>query len=144
MVMLICRCVFKRVVLHWHAAGLANWLETAVQMRTRSWTYRFMKQVDLSIVLSRYNRADAEKIFSRRIRVVSNGIPDPCPDFERSVLARRKARFAARKKLLSGRPLAAEDLLNAGQNPNVVNVLYLAHCTREKGVFDTVAGVALA
>jgi glycosyltransferase involved in cell wall biosynthesis len=144
MVMLICRRFFKRVVLHWHAAGLANWLETVVQMRTRSWTYRFMKQVDLSIVLSQYNRADAEKIYSRQIRVVSNGIPDPCPEFDRQVLARRRARFAARRKLLSGQALTEEDIQHTGGNPNVVRVLYLAHCTREKGLFDTVSGVALA
>src|SRR5436309_8554848 len=31
MVMFICRPFFKRIVLHWHAAGLAKWLETAVQ-----------------------------------------------------------------------------------------------------------------
>jgi glycosyltransferase involved in cell wall biosynthesis len=144
MVMFLCRLFFKRTVLHWHAAGLAKWLEMVVQMRTRSVTYRFMKRVDLSIVLSRYNRADAEKLFSRRIRVVSNGIPDPCPDFPGTVLARRKARFAARKKLLSGKALSAQDLLHTGEKPNVVQVLYLAHCTREKGLFDTLAGVALA
>lgn len=144
MVMLICRRFFKNVVLHWHAAGLAHWLETVMQMRTRSWTYRFMKKVDLSIVLSQYNRADAEKLFSRQIRVVSNGIPDPCPDFDRPVLARRKARFAARRKLLSGQALTEDDIQHTGGNPNVVRVLYLAHCTREKGLFDTVAGVALA
>src|SRR5689334_15802294 len=56
MVMLICRPFFRRIILHWHAAGLAKWLETSVQMRSRSLTYHFMKQVDLSIVLSRYNR----------------------------------------------------------------------------------------
>ena len=144
LVMLMCRPVFKKIILHWHAAGLANWLETSVQMRTRSWTYHFLRQVDLSIVLSQYNRADAEKIFSRQIRVVSNGIPDPCPDFERQVLPRRKARFAARRKLLSGQTLTEDDVQHTGGNPNIVRVLYLAHCTREKGLFDTVSGVVLA
>src|SRR6266576_406635 len=94
-VMMICRCFFKRVILHWHAAGLAKWLETVMQMRSRSVTYHFMKQVDLSIVLSRYDRADAEKLVSREIKVVSNGIPDPCADFMQEVLPRRHARFAA-------------------------------------------------
>ncbi len=143
-VMLICRRFFKRVVLHWHAAGLAKWLEVVVTMRSRSLTYRLMKQVDLSIVLSKYNRADAEKIFSRQVRVVSNGIPDPCPGFTAEVLPRRKARFAARRKLLSGATLAAAEAQDAGGDPQQVRVLYLAHCTREKGLFDTVDGVALA
>src|ERR1035441_5895010 len=115
-----------------------------VAMRSRSLTYRLMKQVDLSIVLSRYNRADAEKLFSRKIRVVSNGIPDPCPRFATEVLPRRKARFAARRKLLSGQILEAADLRNTGGDPERITILYLAHCTREKGLFDTVAAVALA
>ena len=143
-VMLLCRRFFKRVILHWHAAGLAKWLETMVQLRSRSLTYHFMKQVDLSIVLSRYNRADAEKLISRQIRVVSNGIPDPCPDFARQVLPLRQARFAARKKLLSGEALTEDESRAAGGDAQVVKVLYLAHCTREKGLFETMAGVNLA
>jgi glycosyltransferase involved in cell wall biosynthesis len=143
-VMLICRPFFKRVILHWHAAGLAKWLELVVTMRFRSLTYRLMRQVDLSIVLSKYNRADAEKIFSRQVRIVSNGIPDPCPRFTKEVLPRRKARHAARCKLMSGTPLDAADLQDTGGDPQEIRVLYLAHCTREKGLFDTLAGVALA
>ena len=144
MVMLICRPFFKRIILHWHAAGLAKWLELVVTMRWRSITYRLLKQVDLSIVLSKYNRADAEKLFSRQIRVVSNGIPDPCPAFAEEVLPRRKARFAARRKLLSSQPLEAADAQHVGGDPHLIRVLYLAHCTREKGLFDTLDAVALA
>jgi glycosyltransferase involved in cell wall biosynthesis len=144
MVMFLCRPFFKRVILHWHAAGMAKWLETAVQMRWRATTYRAMKDVDLSIVLSHYNRADAEKLFPKRIRVVSNGIPDPCPDFERAVLPRRKARFHARSKLLTGQPLTEAESKAAGNDPHILHVLYLAHCMREKGLFDTLAGIQLA
>jgi glycosyltransferase involved in cell wall biosynthesis len=144
LVMLICRRVFKKVVLHWEAAGLANWLETAVPMRTRSWTYHFLKQIDLSVILSQYNRADAEKIFSRQIKVVNNGIPDPCPEFERQLWPRRKARFAARRKMLAGQTLAEDDLQHTGGSPNVVRVLFLALCTRGKGLFDAISGAALA
>ena len=144
MVMLLCRRFFKKIILHWHAAGLAKWLETAVQIRSRSLTYRFMKQVDLSIVLSRYNRADAEKLFAQDIKVVSNGIPDPCPEFTRQIQPHRHARSVARRKLLAGESLTAEQLAQAGPNPQMVTVLYLAHCTREKGLFDTMDGVELA
>jgi glycosyltransferase involved in cell wall biosynthesis len=143
-VMWICRRFFKRVILHWHAAGLAKWLELVVGMRSRSLTYRLMQQVDLSIVLSKYNRADAEKLFSRQIKVVSNGIPDPCPRFAQEVLPRRKARFAARVKLLSGQTPGAEDLRDADGDPQLVKILYLAHCTREKGLFDTLTAGAIA
>ncbi|HOX56953.1 MAG TPA: glycosyltransferase [Candidatus Paceibacterota bacterium] len=144
LVMLLCRRFFKRVILHWHAAGLAKWLELVVTMRWRTLTYWLMKQVDLSIVLSKYNRADAEKLFSRQIRVVSNGIPDPCPRFADEVWPRRKARFAARRKLLAGQALDATDADHTGGEPQLVRILYLAHCTREKGLFDSMDAVALA
>lgn len=144
LVMLLCRPFFKRVILHWHAAGLAKWLETCAQIRSRSLTYSVMKNVDLSVVLSKYNRADAEKLFPKKIAVVSNGIPNPCPDFELEILPARRARLAARQKLLSGQTLAPDEQSRAGGDPHLVRVLYLAHCTREKGAFDAMAGVALA
>jgi glycosyltransferase involved in cell wall biosynthesis len=137
-VMALCRPFFKRVILHWHAAGLAKWLETSVQIRARAFTYHFLKQVDLSIVLSKYNRADAEKLFSRQIRVVGNGIPDPCPDYDKNVLPRQRLRRQNREKLLQGQ------LKDPDPEANIVRVAFLAHCTREKGVFDTARGVILA
>ena len=36
LVMLFCRPFFKNIILHWHAAGLAKWLETAAQIRSRA------------------------------------------------------------------------------------------------------------
>jgi glycosyltransferase involved in cell wall biosynthesis len=142
LVMFILRPFFKRVILHWHAAGLAKWLEMVVQMRSRSLTYRLMKQVDLSIVLSKYNQADAEKIFSQRIKVVSNGIPDPCPGYSEEVLPTREARLRARLALKNGAPIEGARLRN-GEDPRVVKVLYLAHCTHEKGLFDALAGIRI-
>ena len=68
MVLLLCRPFYKRVILHWHAAGLGKWLETSVQIRHRSATYRFLKNVDLSVVLSNYNRAGEAKHFPRNRR----------------------------------------------------------------------------
>jgi len=144
LVMSICRPFFRKVVLHWHAAGLAKWLETVALKRTRAITYRLMKGVDLSIVLSKCNAPDAEKLWPRQIEVVPNGIPDPCPDFQTDVLPRRLARTAARKKLLAGQNLTSADLNNTGGDPEVFKVLFLAHCTRDKGLFDTLDGVALA
>lgn len=144
LVMLICRPFFKRIILHWHAAGLAKWLETSVQIRTRAITYRAFKQPDLSIVISKYNLADAEKLLSQRIRDVDYGIPDPCPDFEKEILPRRQARFAARKKLLENECLRTGDLENTGGDPQTVRVLYLAHYMREKGLFAAAEAVVLA
>jgi glycosyltransferase involved in cell wall biosynthesis len=135
LVMLFCRPIFKRIILHWHAAGLAKWLETSASISSRTATYRLFKPVDLSIVLSRYNFADAEKLLSHRVRVVNNGIPDPCPDFDQTLLPRREADFEARKKIFAGEVPAA---------PVTVRVLFLAHCTREKGIFAAAEGVLRA
>jgi glycosyltransferase involved in cell wall biosynthesis len=144
LIMLICRPFFKKIILHWHAAGLAKWLETSVQIRTRAITYHLFKPVDLSIVLSRYNATDVQKFLSRRIEVVNNGIPDPCPDFEAAILPRRHARFAARTKLLAGESLNAGERAAAGENPAMINVLFLANGLREKGLFATMHGVVIA
>ncbi len=131
LVMLLCRPFFRKIILHWHAAGLAKWLETSVQIRTRAMTYRLFKPVDLSIVLSRFNYADAEKLLSDRVRVVNNGIPDPCPDFEKSILPQRRDRFAGRARIFA----------EPNGEPVMVKVLFLAHCTREKGIFAAAEAV---
>ncbi len=144
LVMFFCRPFYKKIILHWHAAGLAKWLETRVQMRSRVITYNRMRDVDLSIVLSRYNRADAEKLLPKQIRVVSNGIPDPCPNFDTEILPRRRARFIARTKLSAGQSLTAAETAGAGGDPQFFKVLYLAHCTAEKGLFDSIKAVRQA
>jgi glycosyltransferase involved in cell wall biosynthesis len=144
LVMFLCRPFFKRVIFHWHGSGLAKWLETIVQVRSRSITYRLMKKADLSIVLSDAGRSDAQKQLPVRIAVVGNGIPDPCPDFVRSVLPRRQARVAARRMLCARRELPAELGQAAGEKPQELKVLFLGHCTEDKGLFDAVQGAILA
>lgn len=141
MVMMLCRPFFPKIILHWHAAGLSKWLETALQIRARSFTYKCLKQADLSIILSRHNRADAEKLLPQRIELVPNGIPDPCPDFEMAILPYRLARQEARRRIRAGENASP---LTTGSASNVFQVLYLAHCTRDKGVFDAIAGVLKA
>lgn len=135
LIMMFCRPFFKRVILHWHAAGLGKWMETSTALASRAMTYRLFRPVDLSIVLSRYNFADAEKLLSRTIRVVSNGIPDPCPDFNETLLHLRLDQLAVRKQIFAGEMPAAAV---------TVNVLFLAHCTGEKGIFAAAEGVVRA
>ncbi len=144
LVMFLCRPFFKRVVLHWHAAGLGKWLEREVQIRTRSLTFLAYKHVDLSIVLSHFNLSDAEKLLPKRVLKVPNGIPDPCPDYETLVLPRRRARLTVRRKLLAGEPPSPADLAMAGDRPEVIKVLFLGHCMRQKGLFDALEAVELA
>jgi glycosyltransferase involved in cell wall biosynthesis len=76
LVMLICRPFFQRVIFHWHNAGLAKWLETSAQIRTRSFTYRLMKDASLSIVPSEANRPDAEKLLPLRMVTLADNDVD--------------------------------------------------------------------
>ncbi len=141
MVMSLCRPFFPKIILHWHAAGLSKWIETSVQIRARSFTYRCMKQADLSVILSRHNRADAEKLLPQKIELVANGIPDPCPDFDTAILPLRLARQEIRRQIRAGKTVAQS---GDASDPHTFEVLYLAHCTRDKGVFDAIAGALKA
>ncbi|MEI8234537.1 MAG: glycosyltransferase family 4 protein [Verrucomicrobiota bacterium] len=135
MVMLLCRPFFPRLILHWHASGLGDWLEQNGCALERWITHALLGRPSLSIALAEASSRDARWLHSRRIAIVPNGIPDPCPAFDREILPCRKARAAERR----GRSADAA----AVEAPPVFRVLYLAHCTREKGLFDTLEGIAL-
>jgi glycosyltransferase involved in cell wall biosynthesis len=140
LVMLVCRPFYKHVIFNWRAVGLGKWLEVAVPPPIRSFTYRLMRDADLSIVLSDLNRHDAEKLTARRIITVVGGIPDPCPQFETELHPRRVARVQTWQSILSSDPAAR----SAPDSDKTVNVLYLALVSREKGVFDAVESIAQA
>ena len=144
LVMLVCRPFFKKLILHWHAAGLAKWLEMENSIQYRAITWRMFRPVDLSIVLSRFNQGDGQKLLSGKTMVLGNGIPDPCSDFMATMLPRRRARLAARVRLLAGKSLQPSETAAAGGAPQIVKILYLAHCMRKKGLFDAVEAVRLA
>jgi len=128
-VMLLCRPFFAKCVFHWHAAGLARWLNEASSSLQREFSRRLLAGAALSIVLSQYNRSDAEFFQARRIEVIPNGIPDPCPEFAAEVLPARRSRLSQRKSAVSG---------------SHFRVLYIGLCLREKGLFDAIEAVRLA
>jgi len=136
LVLALCRPFFRRTIFHWHATGLGEWLAEEARPWERWVSRRVYAHADLSIVLRRFNRRDGEALDSRRIEIVPNGIPDPCPEFERDILPRRLARLADRQALLAGQ---------ATTNPaaGVFNLLYVGLCYREKGLFDAVEAIAL-
>jgi glycosyltransferase involved in cell wall biosynthesis len=141
-VMLLCRPFFKRIIFHWHAAGLTEWVQETPQL-LRWITQRLLGRPDLSIVLSGYNRRDGEWLRSRNVEIVHNGIPDPCPGFENEIQPRRVARTEARGKLTAGKALDGQERSRAGTDPEMIKLLYLSHCSREKGLFDALEAVAL-
>lgn len=136
LVMLLCRPFFRTLTLHWHAAGLGEWLATQARPWERALTRRLLGRPDLSLVLAGANRRDAEVLGSRRIEVVPNGIPDPCPDFDSAALPWREAKAAARRRWLAGE--TPDDPGGAAE----FHICFLGLCCREKGLFDALDAVA--
>ncbi len=137
LVMAWCRPFFPRLVFHWHAGGLAQWLQTRATAPERGLTRRLLGRHDLSLVLRPFHRRDADFLGARRVEVIPNGLPDPCPDFETTLLPARRSAAAARLRALrAGAGHAGE--------PEVVRVLFLSLLRPEKGVFDALEAVALA
>lgn len=77
LVMALCRPFYRRLVLHWHAAGLAELLQSAPVGVEALITRLLLGRADLAIVLASSLRADADSLDAKRIAVVHNGVPDP-------------------------------------------------------------------
>ncbi len=125
-VLLLVRPWFRQTIFHWHAVGLGEWLESSARPWERWITRRLLGRVDLAITLSAFNSPDALRLHPSRSEVVANGVPDPCPDFNAVLAVNRRQRALERR---SG---------------GIVRVLFLAHCTRDKGVFDALEAIAQA
>ena len=130
-VMALCRPFFPRLILHWHSSGLGDWLERSGTRMERAITQALLGRPNLSVVLSRVGLQDAQWIRSEKAVIVPNGIPDPCPNFTSELLCLRQERA---RRLQTPEPAVV---------PLVWRVLFLAHCIREKGLFDSSEGVAL-
>lgn len=115
-VMLLCRPFFRALVLHFHSGGLGDWLERRASAPERGLTRWLLGRAALAIVLGENLRSDASTLDAKRIAIVRNGIPDPCPGFV------RPPRPAAR-------PLTA---------------LFVGLLQSDKGVRDAIAAVGLA
>ncbi len=135
-VMALCRPFFPKLVLHWHALGVSSWLEREGWWFERVISRCLLGRPQLSVVLSASGRGDADWLRSERVEIVHNGIPDPCPDFDQSLMPERQRRLQARLRKQRGEEVAAAD-----EEP--FRLLFLAHCIREKGLFDALEGVAI-
>lgn len=113
--LLLCRPFFSGLILHWHAVGLGEWLDSHANAFERWLAHRLLGGAALSLVLAPQVADDARRLHPRRIAVVPNGVPDPA--------AHSPARTAP------------------GESP--CRVLYLGLCCRSKGTFDLVAAHAL-
>jgi len=133
-VLLLCKPVFHHLIFHWHSAGLGEWIEK--QPGWMQWfTHLALGHADVSISLGRFNELDAARFHPQRSVILPNGIPDPCPNFEQ--VARDRAQRLRQRLPAWNEP--AEVVM-----PVPVRVLFLSLCSREKGLFDTIHGVAQA
>jgi glycosyltransferase involved in cell wall biosynthesis len=135
-VMSLCRPFFPVVIFHWHAAGLGQWLARNANPWKKWITCKLLGAPDLSIVLSQYNQSDALELHSQRIIVVANGIPDPCPNFEKEVLPKRINRIKLRQGLIAGGACPPNE-------QHVFRVLFIGICTASKGLFDAAQAIML-
>ena len=133
LVMLLCRPFFRDFIHHWHAVGLGDWLRRDASWFERWLTPLLFDRPSLGLALSITSMRDALWFKSERVEVVPNGIPDPCPDFVATVLPERQRRLEERRAQLAG-----------GTSQVVVRLLYLAHCTESKGLFDTLEALVHA
>lgn len=143
-VMLLCRPFFRDFVHHWHAVGLGDWLRSHGTWLERWITHRLLGRCSLGIAVAIPSMRDALWFRSANVEIVPNGIPDPCPDYDEDVLPYRRARVEARRRLLAGETLSETERADAGGAPEIFQVLYLAHCTRQKGLFDALEALAAA
>lgn len=131
-ILALCRPFFKQTVFHWHALGLTDWLSCSGTPLERWISARVLARPTLSIALAESSAKDAQALASRKIKIIPNGIPDPCPDFKARLLAIRERRLTLRR-----------EQIRDGGAPIVFRVLFMAHGMPEKGLFDTLEGVAI-
>ena len=139
-VMALCRPFFPTIIYHWHAIGLGNWIEHEARPVERWVSRALLARPELSIVLGEYNRADAMLMRSREIALLPNGIPDPCPQFDRDMLAMRIARAKDRK--VASESFASAKTVTA-LPVSEFRVMFIGLCHREKGLFDALDAIAL-
>lgn len=131
-ILLTIRPFFRRTIFFWHAAGLGEWSESPENGRLlRYFTRLALKDADLSLSPAPANVEDLRKFAPKRFGSVPYGIPDPCPDFETTILTLRRTRSNARMEAAS-----------KGTRAHVA-ITYMALCFEEKGLLDTIEALYL-
>lgn len=125
-ILLICRPFFRRLIFHWAAAGLGQWLEDQPRWM-RAISQLALGRADLSVSLGEFNKKDAALLKPKREAVAPNGIPDPCVNFA-EIKQRRQTRLRERQSSSAGG----------------IKVLYLGFCTPTKGLLDAMRALVAA
>jgi len=133
-VLFFCRPFFRNVIFHWHCIGQPAFIENKLTAPER-WIARLLYgKATLSICMTQYSREEASYFGSKKIAVVPNGIPDPCPRFDTEVWPERQRRAEELAAVWSG-PAAS---------PVYYELLFLSGRMTSKGLFDAMAAATLA
>jgi len=129
----VLRLLFRKVVFHWHAIGQGEWAHGSGRLKLpgpgwldglgRKVSALVLARPSASFAVSPNSQADALAVASRELRVVCNGIADPCPEHAAGVRPGRVSRQQA---------ITAED------SP-CFRILFLSHGSVEKGLTDALA-----
>lgn len=78
LILLFVRPFFKKIIFHFHAAGISE--ELPKYRKPLQWViYRILRNPDLSITSSEFNPKDGEYLHSKEIEIIPLGIPDNNP-----------------------------------------------------------------
>ena len=126
------RPFFPRLILHWHAVGLGEWAKHGGILQR--WMRLLLLGADPAIVIAQGNAPDAGFFQPKRLVVVPNGIPDPCPDFAIHLAERRQGSALVQLWISRSKKQGPEESIHA---------LYLGHCTRSKGLFEALEAMKI-
>lgn len=121
-----------KTAFHWLAGGLDAWVTSEAKPWERFISEKIYGKAKLSVVPVNSEKNTAAYFHPEKIIIIPTGIPDPCGDFETSLLPVRHNRLEKRRQ-------AAGSL-----DPVKFRCLFMAHCTADKGLFDAMEAVGAA
>lgn len=135
-VLVAARLFFKKIVLHWHAGGLGEWVAKEPENLRKLVTKRVFKRLDLFISLTKSTRKLRDIFQPKNSIVIANGIPDLCPEFARDVLPERLERLRCRENAVKASPASGGIVF--------FQTIFMALCSEEKGLFAALDAVTEA
>jgi glycosyltransferase involved in cell wall biosynthesis len=121
-----------KTVFHWLAGGLDEWVTGEAKPWERFISEKIYGRAKLSIVPVNSETNTAAYFHPEAITIIPTGIPDPCRDFETSLLPIRRNRLEKRRQA------------TGSLDPVEFRCLFMAHCTADKGLFDAMEAVGAA
>ena len=136
-----------RRVFHWLAGGLSDWVQTRASALEKFFCHISYDYAALSIIPVESERANAQYFHPAKLVKIRNGIPDPCEKFDSIVLPQRLKRLKKRESVLQAQrenPSESGTEFGKPDEGEIFRVLFMSHCTADKGLFDTMDAVLLA